>query len=279
MLNRSTRVNGNTNEPAHADDRDPVTTYTIALPKGGSTKTTTAAELAYRLAQHGRRVLAIDLDQQANLTTRLGVTGDTELTAAAADVLRGDATATAAAITAPTAPGVHVLVGTHDLAAVETTPPPDLVTSLRDHLPTVRGTYDDVVIDTPPSLTGLTLAGLAAADVVLAPVSVSVEAYDQLARLAAVITHTLDKRVRPGLHINWIIPTRFDSRRTLDREVVDMLTSTYPGRVTPPIREAVAVRDAYTLGQTISAYQPHCTAALDYALTLDAIRPTADLPR
>jgi chromosome partitioning protein len=256
-----------------------VTVYTAALPKGGSTKTTTAAELAHYLTQQGRRVLAIDLDQQGNLTTRLGITQDTEIGAATADVLMGEADADEAAVPAPTAPGVSVLVGTHDLSAVEATPPPDLVTSLRDHLPTVREHYDDVVIDTPPSLTGLTLAGLAAADVVIAPVSAAVESYDQVGRLAGVIAHTLEKRVRPGLRIHWIVPTRYDARRTLDREVLEMLTTTYPGQVTSPIREAVAVRDSYTAGQTISVYRPTSAVAQDYRTALASIYQTKKATR
>ena len=61
-----------------------MTVYTVALSKGGSTKTTTAAEIAAALAAAGRRVLAIDLDQQGNLTTRLGLTDDSEVPAVAA---------------------------------------------------------------------------------------------------------------------------------------------------------------------------------------------------
>ncbi|MGO4610890.1 ParA family protein, partial [Variovorax sp. 2RAF20] len=83
-----------------------MTIYAIALSKGGSTKTTTAAELAATLAAAGRRVLAIDLDEQGNLTTRLGVTEDAEVSGVAADVLIGDATAEEAAFPSPTVPGV-----------------------------------------------------------------------------------------------------------------------------------------------------------------------------
>jgi chromosome partitioning protein len=132
-----------------------MTVYTVALSKGGSTKTTTAAEIAAALAAAGRRVLAIDLDQQGNLTTRLGLTEDSEVPAVAAEVLTGEATAAEAAVPSPTVPGVHVLAGTHDLADMDTHQVPDLVTALRDHLPTVAERFDDVVIDTPPALSGL----------------------------------------------------------------------------------------------------------------------------
>lgn len=247
--------------------------YTAALPKGGSTKTTTAAELAYQLGQAGRRVLAIDLDQQGNLTTRLGLTADTRVPAVAADVLTGDASAAQAAALAPTAPGVMALAGTHDLTGVEASPPPDLVTSLRDHLPTLNGVYDAVVIDTPPSLSGLALCGLAAAETVIVPVTTAIESYDQLNRLGDVIAARLAKRVRPGLGIDWVVPARYDRRRRLDREVVEVLGEKYPGRVTPPVAEAVAVRDAYTAGMTISAYRPGSPAAAGYRAVIETIAP------
>ena len=126
-----------------------MTVYAVALSKGGSTKTTTAAELVAALARRGRRVLAIDLDQQGNLTTRLGVTDDTEVSAVAADVLTAEATAPEAAIDAPSVPGASVLAGTHDLASLDHRP--EVITALRDHLPEVAGEWDDVVIDTPPA--------------------------------------------------------------------------------------------------------------------------------
>ena len=69
-----------------------MTVYAVALSKGGSTKTTTAAELVASLARQGRKVLGIDLDQQGNLSTRLGITQATAVDAVAADVLTGDAT-------------------------------------------------------------------------------------------------------------------------------------------------------------------------------------------
>ena len=114
-----------------------MTIYAVALSKGGSTKTTTAAELVAALARRGRRVLAIDLDQQGNLTTRLGVTDDTEVSAVAADVLTAEATAPEAAIDAPSVPGASILAGTHDLASLDQRP--EVITALRDHLPEVAG--------------------------------------------------------------------------------------------------------------------------------------------
>ena len=246
-----------------------MTIYAVALSKGGSTKTTTAAELVAALARRGRRVLAIDLDQQGNLTTRLGVTDDTEVSAVAADVLTAEATAPEAAIDSPSVPGASILAGTHDLASLDQRP--EVITALRDHLPEVAGEWDDVVIDTPPALGLVTLAALAAADV-----ACETEAYDQLDRLVEVIAQRIAPRMKPGQRVHWIVPTRYDSRRLLDRDVVDMLTEQHPGRVTAPVREAVAARDAYTSGMPVSVFAPGSGIAADYAAALAPIIGTPE---
>ena len=246
-----------------------MTVYTVALSKGGSTKTTTAAELVAELARRGRQVLAVDLDQQGNFTTRLGVTEDAEVDAVASDVLLGRASASQAAFPSPAVSGAGVLAGTHDLADLEHRP--EIITSLRDHLPEVAGEWDDVVIDTPPSLGLVTLAGLAAADVVVVSLEVKTEAFDQLRRLSDVIAERITPRLRPGLKVSWIVPTKFNGRRSLDREVLELLEEQYPGRVTSPVREAIAAADAYTAGKPVSIYAPKAGVTQDYAAAMQTI--------
>ena len=132
--------------------------YTVALPKGGSAKTTTAAELVAYLAALGRRVLAIDACQQGDLGTRLGITDDTPVSAVTAEVLLGTATVEDAAIPSPAVAGADVLVGTRDLQNLHHNP--EVLTALRDILPTLTD-WSDVVIDTPPAIDLATLAALA----------------------------------------------------------------------------------------------------------------------
>lgn len=246
-----------------------MTIYAVALSKGGSTKTTTAAELVASLARQGRKVLGIDLDQQGNLSTRLGITQATPVDAVAADVLTGDATAQAAAVVAPSVPGAHVIVGTDDLANLEHRH--EVITSLRDSLPLLAGEWDDVVIDTPPALGLVTLASLAAADVVVAAVACETEAYDQLKRLQDVIAQRIAKTMRRGQRVHWIVPTRHDARRVLDRELLELMRSEYPGMVTSPVRDTVLARDAYTSGMPVSVYAPDSGIAADYAAAIDQI--------
>lgn len=250
-----------------------MTAYTVALSKGGSTKTTTAAEVVACLARAGRRVLAIDLDHQGTLSQRLGVTDETEVPGTAADVLTGEADAGQAVVPSPSVPGAHVLVGTYALNGLETRP--EVVTSLRDHLPEVAEQWDDVVIDTPPGQGLVTLAALAAADVVIAAVATEGEAYDQVARLEELIEHRVAPRLRKGQRLDWIVPTRHDARRLHDRDVLEALREDYGARVTSTVRETVTVRDSYLAGMPVSLYAPKAEVSADYAAALAPVLTTS----
>lgn len=248
-----------------------MTIYTVAISKGGSGKTATAAELVAQLAAAGRRVLAIDLDQQGNFGRRLGLAGRTEGGGTAAEVLLGLKTIDEAAVPSPSVDGADVIVGTHRLASLEGEA--ESVSVLRAKLPEATR-WDDVVLDTPPSLGVLTRAALNAADVVIAAVEAATEAYDELSRLTDVIA-TKVNLLHPGQRVHWIVPTRVDSRRSIDREVVELLESEWPGQVTGPVRQAVAVKDSYTSGQPVSRYDPKAAVSNDYKVAIDQIITTS----
>lgn len=241
--------------------------YAVAFPKGGTTKTTTAAELTAYLAGLHRRVLAIDLDEQGTLSSWLGFSADTEINGTTAGVITGCAEVLDAATPAPSVVGARMLVGTPDLGGVDYTQVPDLVTSLRDALPAVAQRFDDVVIDAPPAMSGLTLAALAAADKVVAPVACEGQAVHQLERFRETISYHIARRVRKGQRIHSIIPTRYDGRRLLDRDVVLGLKNTYGDQilVTDPIRESQAVKESYVAQLPVGLYDASSNPAQDYA--------------
>lgn len=250
-----------------------MTVWTVAISKGGSGKTTTAAELVAGLAAAGRRVLAIDLDQQGNFSRRLGMTADTQ-TGTSAEVLAGTRSLEDAAAPSPSVDGADVIAGTNRLAELEGDA--ESLTVLSALLP--RATrWDDVVIDTPPSLGLLTRAGLIAADVVVAAVEAATEAYDELDRLVAVIANQVT-RLRPGQRVHWIIPTKVDMRRLADADVVELLEREWPGQTTTRVRQATAVKDSYTAGLPVSLYDAKASVSQDYKRAIDQIiaTPTPD---
>lgn len=246
---------------------------TVAMPKGGVGKSALAAELVAALAAGGSRVLGIDLDQQGNLTARLGLTGAAEVAGTTADALAGEMGLADAATPSPVIDGADALAGTHALAGVEAAPPDDITTALRDMLAAPgAGPWDAVVIDTPPAIGPLALAGLAAASAIVTPVTPTVEAFDQLDRLEAVLAARLRRRINPRARIDFVVPSMVDPRtisaptrgRLLDRDVLDQLRRLHGERVTAPIREAVAVRDAYLEALPTSLYAPDSAVAGDY---------------
>lgn len=240
-----------------------MTKYALSLPKGGTGKSSTAAELVIALSELGRKVLALDLDQQGNLTRRLGLTDNTPIDYTTADVLRGEAQPVDAAVPAPGRPNVFVMAGTRELIAVADAPPADLVTSL---LFVSFDFVDDVVIDLQPAAGRMLDTGLAVADEVIAPVACSVEAFDQLATLERALVSPTMRRIRPGARIAWIVPTLYDSRRLLDRDIVNTLRERYGDRVTTgTIRESVKVKESYMNGMTVSEYAPTEQVTADIA--------------
>ena len=243
--------------------------FTVAIGKGGAGKTATAAELCALLPG---RVLAIDLDRQHNLSTRLGVTDVNSLPAVAADVLTGDAPLDRAATQSPELSHVEVIAGSEDLNAVETSP--EILMSLRAQLtePDVQSRWDHVVIDTPSHQGLITLAGIAAADQVVTPIACSGEAYLELARLSDFIATKLVKpRLRPGLGIDWVVPVMYRTRGAIDADVLATLGARYGEHLTPPVREAAAVRAAFVAGQPVSIYAPRHGVTQDYKAAISTI--------
>ncbi|MFI8528498.1 ParA family protein [Promicromonospora sukumoe] len=242
-----------------------MTAYAMCLTKGGTGKSSMAAELVLALARQGRKVLALDLDQQGNLTGRLGITENTPVDYTAADVLRGEASLADAVIPSPRHPNVLVLVGTRELIAVADYPPPDLVTSLMFALRDFgTGSVDDIVTDLQPAAGRMLDVGLAITDEVIAPVASATEAFDQLKTVEMALASPHMKRLNPNIRLAHIVPTLYDGRRLLDQDIEATLRQQYGDRVTKgTVRESVKVKDSYTAGLTLSEYAPTSEVAAD----------------
>ena len=254
-----------------------MTIYTVAGGKGGVGKSSVAGELLAGLARAGRKPIGLDLDQQGNFTSWVGVVDDTPIYGHTAELLEAEATLQDAATDSPTIPGTSIVVGTHKLSGLTVQDVPDLATGLRDYLhgPGATDPWTDVVIDTPPSLEGVTITALVAADVVISPVSMEREALEQVDRLEEVLRAKVAKRMRPWARIDWIVPTRFRTGGVMGREILAELQGKYGDRLTNPIREDTKVREAYRSprrpGRPVTIYAPTARASADYIDAIGAI--------
>lgn len=240
--------------------------YTVAQQKGGTGKTTFAADLAAELARQGKHTLAIDCDAQRNLTQRLGHSSAGNPPQSILGYAAGTATAAELAVPSETVPGVDVIRANESVKNL----PPDEITQLRDLLPEETA-WDACVIDTPGDLGHITQAALVAADVVIITVETKFEAVDGIDETEDFLAKKVAKlrRSLPEQKV-WYVPTRL-SRNSLGGEVVELLEERFPGRVTNPIHENVAVADAYVSMMPASIYSPRSRGARDLVAAAQTI--------
>ena len=198
--------------------------------KGGVGKTTTAVNLSAALAQAGKRVLLVDLDPQGNATMGSGV-DKRSVARTVYHVLLGLGELGGIRTRAEKG-GYDLVPANRDLAGAEV----ELVeleareTRLKSALERVAADYDFILIDCPPSLSLLTVNGLAAAQRVLIPMQCEYYALEGLSDLVGTI-----KRVRanlnPGLEIAGLLRTMYDPRNTLSQQVSDQLEAHFGDKV------------------------------------------------
>jgi len=246
----------------------------VANQKGGVAKTTTALNLGAALAERGRRVLLVDLDQQGSLTISLGCDPDA-LEATIYTVLSAHADPKEksppqlASIVRPTAtPCLDLAPANIELAALDL----ELISAysrehvLRAALAPVRDAYDYILLDCPPSLGLMVVNALAAADRVLIPLQADYLATRGVKLLLDSI-EAVTERLNPTLCIAGIVLTLADPRTAHTREVTDRTRATFAGGIRvfeTVIRMSVRLKEAPITGRSILAYDPHGVAAAAY---------------
>jgi chromosome partitioning protein len=231
----------------------------ISNHKGGVGKTTSAINIGAGLNKLGKKVLLIDLDPQANLSQSLGlIDQDRNIYGA----IRGEYKLEPISILK----GFDIIPSTLDLsgAEIELSGEAGREYILRELIDPLRGSYDFIIIDSPPSLGLLTINSFTASDEIFIPLQAQYLALQGLAKLMEVVDK-IQKRLNKDLKLGGVIVTQYDHRKVLNRDVVSTIETHFKDEVfKTKIRDNIALAEAPTQALDIFRYSPKSYGAEDY---------------
>lgn len=265
-------------QPKPLDRHGPARIISMVNQKGGVGKTTTTINLGASLAEHGRKVLLVDLDPQGALSAGLGITVNDDSDLTVYDLMLDNETSIHNAIHQTNVDGLEVVPANIDLSAAEI----QLVNevgreqTLARALRPVRRDYDYIIIDCGPSLGLLAVNALAASHGVIIPMECE---YFSLRGLA-LLTDTVEKvrdRINFDLEVIGILVTMFDRRTTHAREVMSRVVEVFGDRVFDTvITRTVRFPETSVAGEPINTWAPNSPGTQQYRnLALEVLERTS----
>jgi len=243
----------------------------IVNQKGGCGKTTTAVNLSACLADKGRRTLLIDLDPQSNATLGLGIKVDTDRSIHR--VLVDDGFTAAEAVLPTGVYNLDIIPATIMLSGADL----DLAnvmgreSILRNKITSITDNYNYILIDCAPSLSLLTINALSAADEVLIPIQSHYYALEGLKLLFQTV-NIVKTRLNYSLAILGILPTFYDGRTSISRDVLNGLRDYFGSRILKTVvRVNSKLAEAPSANEPIHTYAPGSRGAKDYGNLADEI--------
>ena len=250
----------------------------IANQKGGVGKTTTAINLSACLAEADQKVLLVDCDPQGNATSGVGLEkGYIDKTIY--ELLIGECHIEECLVT-EALDHLDVLPSDSNLSGAEIelldVDGKELV--LKKKLERIRGMYDFIIIDCPPSLSLLTINALVAANTVLVPIQCEYYALEGLSQVMRTI-NLVRRKMNPSLEMEGVVFTMYDARTNLSLEVVENVKNNLNERIYKTIiPRNVRLAEAPSHGMPINIYDSKSAGAENYRLlAAEVISREADL--
>lgn len=240
----------------------------IANEKGGVGKTATVVNLGAALAVSGKKVLIVDMDPQHNATTGLGMDTEDQALSVYDLITNGGAIKARDAIRRTSWEKLDLIPSHMDLsgAEVELVDEEGRENRLREALAHVAKEYDVVIMDTPPSLSLLTINVFAAATEVLVPCQTHPYAFKALEDLFDTI-NDIREEINPDIRISGIVPTFFDQRTNISRSILERLNTDdrYKNLVyKSAIRANTSITNSTDVGKPVVFYRKTSYGASDY---------------
>lgn len=249
----------------------------VANQKGGVGKTTTATNLSACLAEKGKKVLAIDIDPQGNMSSGLGIDKN-EVENTVYELILEESSLEDCIIE-NVLENVSLLSSNVNLAGaeIELIGIEDKEFILKKQIEKVRDNYDFIIIDCPPSLNTLTVNAMTTADTVLVPIQCEYFALEGLSQLIHTINLVRD-RLNPTLEIEGVVFTMYDARTNLSLQVVENVKENLNQTVYKSIiPRNVRLAEAPSHGKPITLYDTKSAGAEAYRDLAEEVIENAEM--